>query len=49
MNKPFAASGPADLFSRIDDYAADNASAAAGEGIVMTRPSPAAAAALSAA
>ena len=36
MNKPFAASGPPDLFSRIDDYAADHA-AAAGEGLVMTK------------
>ena len=30
------ASGPAELFARIDDYQVDNAAAAANEGIVMT-------------
>src|SRR3954451_12746826 len=35
MDKPLA-SGPPELFSRIDDYVVDNASAAAGEGILMT-------------
>jgi NADH-quinone oxidoreductase subunit B len=35
MNKPMA-SGPAELFARLDDYAATNAAAAANEGIVMT-------------
>src|SRR4249919_1352151 len=35
MDKPLA-SGPAELFARIDDYQVDNAAAAASEGIVMT-------------
>jgi NADH-quinone oxidoreductase subunit B len=35
MDKPFA-SGPAELFTRIDDYAVSNAAAAASEGIVLT-------------
>jgi NADH-quinone oxidoreductase subunit B len=35
MEKPLA-SGPADLFARLDDYAVDNATAAQNEGIVMT-------------
>ena len=35
MDKPLA-SGPAELFARIDDYPVDNAAAAANEGIVMT-------------
>jgi NADH-quinone oxidoreductase subunit B len=35
MDNPLA-SGPVELFSRIDDYQVDNAAAAAGEGIVMT-------------
>src|SRR5512140_3472409 len=35
MENPLA-SGPVELFSRIDDYQADNAAAAASEGIVMT-------------
>src|SRR3954462_469882 len=35
MDTPLA-SGPVELFSRIDDYQVDNAAAAANEGIVMT-------------
>src|ERR1700730_18061695 len=35
MDKPWA-SGPPELFARIDNYAVDNAAAAASEGIVMT-------------
>jgi NADH-quinone oxidoreductase subunit B len=35
MEKPLA-SGPLDLFARLDDYAVDNAAAAENEGIVMT-------------
>ncbi len=35
MEKPLA-SGPLDLFTRIDDYSVANAAAAANEGIVMT-------------
>src|SRR3954452_24271587 len=35
MDKPLA-SGPSELFARIDDYAVDNAAAAASEGIVLT-------------
>jgi NADH-quinone oxidoreductase subunit B len=35
MDKPMA-SGPADLFTRLDDYTVANAAAAANEGIVMT-------------
>ena len=35
METPLA-SGPAELFARIDDYATDNAAAAASEGIVLT-------------
>jgi NADH-quinone oxidoreductase subunit B len=35
MDNPLA-SGPVELFSRIDDYQVDNAAAAANEGIVMT-------------
>ena len=35
MDKPFA-SGPAELFARLDNSAADNAAAAASEGIVLT-------------
>jgi len=35
MENPLA-SGPAELFSRIDDYQVDNAAAAANEGIIMT-------------
>jgi NADH-quinone oxidoreductase subunit B len=35
MENPLA-SGPAELFSRIDDYQVDNAASAASEGIVMT-------------
>ena len=35
MDKPLA-SGPAELFARIDDLSVDNAAAAASEGIVMT-------------
>jgi NADH-quinone oxidoreductase subunit B len=35
MDKPLA-SGPPELFARIDDYSVDNAAAAAGDGIVMT-------------
>jgi NADH-quinone oxidoreductase subunit B len=35
MENPLA-SGPVELFSRIDDYQVDNAAAAANEGIVMT-------------
>ncbi len=35
MDNPLA-SGPAELFSRIDDYQVDNAAAAANEGIIMT-------------
>jgi NADH-quinone oxidoreductase subunit B len=35
MDNPLA-SGPVELFSRIDDYQVDNAAAAASEGIVMT-------------
>jgi NADH-quinone oxidoreductase subunit B len=36
MNAPLA-SGPADLFARLDDYPVANAAAAASEGIVLTR------------
>ncbi len=36
MDKPFA-SGPAELFERIDNYPVDNAAAAASEGIVLTK------------
>ena len=36
MDKPLA-SGPVELFARIDDYAVSNASAAASEGILMTK------------
>jgi NADH-quinone oxidoreductase subunit B len=36
MNVPLA-SGPADLFARLDDYRVANAAAAASEGIVLTR------------
>ena len=36
MDKPLAASGPPDLFTRVDDYAVANAAAAAGEGIILT-------------
>jgi NADH-quinone oxidoreductase subunit B len=35
MEKPLA-SGPSELFARIDDYVTDNAAAAASEGIVFT-------------
>jgi NADH-quinone oxidoreductase subunit B len=35
MQKPLA-SGPPDLFARVDDYAVNNAAAAASEGIVLT-------------
>src|SRR3954454_12500425 len=35
MDKPLA-SGPAELFARIDDLSVDNAAAAASEGIVLT-------------
>ena len=35
MDQPLA-SGPAELFARIDDLSVDNAAAAASEGIVMT-------------
>ena len=35
MDTPLA-SGPVELFSRIDDYQVDNAAAAANEGIIMT-------------
>src|ERR1022692_3836442 len=35
MDNPIA-SGPVELFSRIDDYQVDNAASAASEGIVMT-------------
>src|ERR1044072_6733612 len=35
MDKPVA-SGPVELFARIDDYSVDNAAAAAAEGIVFT-------------
>src|ERR1700758_1056943 len=35
MEKPWA-SGPPELFARIDDYSVDNAAAAASEGIVLT-------------
>ena len=35
MDKPLA-SGPVELFTRIDDYSVANATAAANEGIVMT-------------
>jgi NADH-quinone oxidoreductase subunit B len=35
LEKPMA-SGPADLFSKLDDYTVSNAAAAASEGIVMT-------------
>ena len=35
MDKPWA-SGPADLFSRVDDYAVANAAAAASDGFVFT-------------
>jgi NADH-quinone oxidoreductase subunit B len=35
LDKPMA-SGPAELFNRLDDYTASNAAAAASEGIVMT-------------
>ena len=35
MDKPFA-SGPPELFARIDDYSVANAAAAASEGIVLT-------------
>jgi NADH-quinone oxidoreductase subunit B len=35
MDKPLA-SGPTELFSRLDDYAVNNAAAAASEGIVLT-------------
>ncbi|MEO8372387.1 MAG: NADH-quinone oxidoreductase subunit B family protein [Candidatus Solibacter sp.] len=35
MDNPLA-SGPVELFSRIDDYQVDNAAAAANEGIIMT-------------
>jgi NADH-quinone oxidoreductase subunit B len=36
MEKPLA-SGPAELFARVDDYSVANASAAADEGFLMTR------------
>jgi NADH-quinone oxidoreductase subunit B len=36
MEKPMASSGPAELFTRVDDYSVANAAAAANEGIVMT-------------
>ena len=36
MEKPFA-SGPAELFARIDNQAVNNAAAAASEGIVLTK------------
>src|ERR1035438_9103595 len=39
MDNPLA-SGPVELFSRIDDYQVDNAAAAANEGIVMTTLDP---------
>jgi NADH-quinone oxidoreductase subunit B len=35
MDKPLA-SGPVDLFKRLDDYSVTNAAAAANEGIIMT-------------
>jgi NADH-quinone oxidoreductase subunit B len=35
MEKPLA-SGPVELFARVDDYSVDNASAAANEGVLMT-------------
>jgi NADH-quinone oxidoreductase subunit B len=36
MEKPFASSGPPDLFTRVDDYSLDNAEAAAAEGLIFT-------------
>ena len=36
MDKPLAASGPPELFTRVDDYSVANAAAAASEGIIMT-------------
>jgi NADH-quinone oxidoreductase subunit B len=36
MDKPFAAAGPPDLFTRVDDYSVDNAAAAGSEGLFMT-------------
>src|SRR5437016_2337585 len=36
MEKPLA-SGPAELFSRIDDYSVANAAAAASEGLILTK------------
>src|SRR5471030_1659804 len=36
MDKPFAAAGPPDLFTRVDAYSVANAAAAVSEGIVMT-------------
>jgi NADH-quinone oxidoreductase subunit B len=36
MVKPFAAAGPADLFTRVDDYSVVNAAAANSEGLFMT-------------
>jgi NADH-quinone oxidoreductase subunit B len=36
MERPFA-SGPAELFARLDDYSIDNPATAASEGIVMTK------------
>ena len=35
MDKPLA-SGPPELFARVDNYAVDNAAAAASEGILLT-------------
>ncbi|HMC62379.1 MAG TPA: NADH-quinone oxidoreductase subunit B, partial [Candidatus Solibacter sp.] len=36
MDKPFAAAGPPDLFTRVDDYSVANAAAAVSEGLFMT-------------
>ncbi len=36
MDKPFAAAGPPDLFTRVDDYSVANAAAAGSEGLLMT-------------
>ena len=36
MEKPWASSGPDDLFTRVDDYSVTNAAAAASDGIIFT-------------
>jgi NADH-quinone oxidoreductase subunit B len=36
MEKPWASSGPDDLFTRVDDYSVRNAAAAVSDGIVFT-------------